>query len=44
MLTVTSDCCVLSGLNFETAGGSVVGYYFSSRASNRPKKDMGALS
>ena len=50
MLTVTSyssDCCVLSGLDFEAASDSVVRYFvsnFASRASSRCKHDVGTLS
>ena len=44
MLTVCSrsECCVLSGLNFEVSDGSM--YLFALRASNHWKHDMGALS
>ena len=48
MLTVTwchSECCVLSGLDFEAAAGSVVCYYcFALRALSHCKHDMGAHS
>ena len=43
MLTVCSrsECCVLSGLDFEVSGGSM--YLFALRASNHWKHDMGVL-
>ena len=52
MLTVTrchSECCVLSGLDFEATSGSIVSYCLSDyldnclRALSRCKYDMGTL-
>ena len=37
-----SECCVLSGLDFEVSGGSM--YLFASRALIHGKHDVGALS